>query len=139
MIMEVTENHDITGSYSPLGVITPAGSFQEGIILLKNNAEYSLQSVFIMIQKNGCNLVVIYGDQVSTKMPYPTLNSAKSAFARLYNGKASKKNIKPDWISINPEREWLAEMIRIFEKDALEGEKYEKNNSDHSIDIVFAI
>ena len=74
MIVEVTRR----GRRDEFGPIPVKGKIRKPlhrgeISLLKNNVEYYLNDVFIMVKEYGFQLVVIHAKQVRTDRFYPTL------------------------------------------------------------------
>lgn len=120
MIVEVTRR-GTRDEYGPIPVKDKISNslYRDEISLLKNNVEYYLHDVFIMVKEYGYQLVVIHAKQVRTNRLYPTLRTAKVAFARMYNRKSWKKGVKPRWSPLyKPQLEWLDDRIKILEDTA---------------------
>lgn len=69
---------------------------------LVNNGYFFLRYVFIVEDDGNYRLVVIHDNRLLTDRLYKSLSHAKSAFGRMYNRKAWKKGVKPEWSTFFP-------------------------------------
>ena len=69
---------------------------------LVNNGYFFLRYVFIMEDDLDYRLVVIHDNRLLTDRIYKSLRNAKGAFSRMYNRKAWKKGVKPEWGVFSP-------------------------------------
>lgn len=85
---------------------------------LVNNGYFFLRYVFILAEDDDYRLVVIHDNKLLTDRHYKSLSIAKSAFARMYNRKAWKKGVKPEWGSFFPPGAgWIKDKIEGSLKD----------------------
>jgi hypothetical protein len=87
------------------------------ISILISSIYYFLDFVFI-ITEGGCfRLVVIHNKKLLTNRAYKSVKAARAAFTRLYDEKAWKEDIKPNWsVFYRPDAKWLNERREVMNK-----------------------
>lgn len=118
MIMDVMESQGRDEQVPVPGKGQIGSSSHHGeIYLLTNHVQYYLQYVFILVERTGYRLVVIHDGLVKTNKCYASLRGAKIAFARMYNRKAWKKGVEPEWGPPHkPSGDWLENKIEILKR-----------------------
>ncbi len=78
------------------------------ISLLINSIYYFIESVFIMVVKEGYRLVVIHHGRLLTDEIYKTARGARVAFLKRFGYKAWREGVKAEWsLFYAPESRWL--------------------------------
>lgn len=70
------------------------------ITLMSNSMYYFIQCAYIIKGKNYYRLVVLQNGKILCDQRYKTFNACKIAFAKRFNHKAWKENIRPVWTPI---------------------------------------
>jgi hypothetical protein len=84
----------------------------ERISFLLNSGLYFLEHVFIIDCGDSFQLEVIHNDKVLTDETYPDIDSARSAFKKMYGHKAWKKRIKTRWSPFyKPDENWANDKL----------------------------
>lgn len=88
------------------------------ISVLINRIFYFIETVFIMSVENGYRLIVIHRRKVLTDGIYKTFEGAKNAFLRVYNHRAWKSEIKPNWSHFYPpDAKWLHKNLELIDTE----------------------
>ncbi len=100
-------NNSFFGSGSHL---TPEGKTR--ICMLINAVYFFLESVFIVVTKDHCRLVVIHNRKLIVDECYDTIRGAKIAFYRMYKEKACAKGLRNEWsANYEPDKRWLTKKL----------------------------
>ena len=87
------------------------------IYRLQNSVQFYLECVFILVEEDNFQLVIIHSGNVLMDAKYGTLRGARIAFTKYFGQRARRDEAKPNWShSYHPDDEWLQENFEILKK-----------------------
>lgn len=97
---------------------------EQSIQRLLNSMVFGVEMVFILFTETHFRLVGLNSDETVIDKEYRTLRGAKVAFTKLFQGKAFRQGLQPEWSHAYPVKTtWLKPKLAICNRNSPKNER----------------
>jgi hypothetical protein len=84
---------------------------------LLNSIQFYLECAFIVMEEEGCRLIILHSGKVFMDTHYNTERGAKIAFTKYFGQRAWQQDLKPIWShTYYPDDQWMEQHLEIVQK-----------------------
>ncbi len=85
---------------------------------LLNSIQFYLECAFIVMEEEGCRLIILHSGSVMMDTHYNTVRGAKIAFTKYFGQRAWQEDVKPSWShTYNPDDDWMDQYLEILNRN----------------------